>query len=66
MVLIMKFVEELTQKLEELNLSDERKNDLISKYMLADQALEREMNEYFTLEKHQLKKRLKLQIKRLS
>ena len=55
----MKFVEQLTQKLEELNLSDERKNDLISKYMLADQTLEREMNEYFHLRKSPAKKKAK-------
>lgn len=47
----MKSIQMLTQKLEELGVSEKRKLDLISKYMLADKKLEFKMNEYFKINK---------------
>lgn len=47
----MKNTQALAQKLEELGLSEERKSDLISKYMLADKKLEFKMNQYFKINK---------------
>lgn len=41
----------LTQKLEELGLNEERRADLISKYILADKKLEFQMNDYFKIYK---------------
>ena len=47
----MKNTQALAKKLEELGLSEERKSDLISKYILADKKLESSMNQYFKINK---------------
>ncbi len=45
----MKMVKQFTQKLDSLNISIDRKADLLSKYLNANSNLESKMNEYFEI-----------------
>ena len=45
----MKLVKQFTIKLDKLDLSTERKEDLLAKYLKANSKTEAEMNEYFEI-----------------